>query len=625
MNQPDMDALIQRLEREATLTPVTYRRKLGALALLGYGYVFGILVLLVSGLASLVWFAAFKPWVLIALKKLWWAIGLLIYVVVRAMWVTLDPPSGRRVTREEYPRLFGIIEQLRRKAQAPHLSEVLITDDLNAGVVQHTRFGIFGGVRNYLLLGLPLMQALSPQELQAVVAHEFGHLSRAHGRFGAWIYRLRLGWMRLLHALEQQQHFGTQLFTRFFGWYAPLFNAYSFVQARQQEYEADRISAAAVGAKPAASALLRVHAQEDFMQKEFWPAVFQRTQKEPAPVVSPFAMLGPALKEASVPKAAPAWFVQSLANRTDHADTHPCLADRLKALGVQPEIPEPLQSSAADEYLGKQGLERLLGELDASWRSKVSSWWEEKHQENRDARARLVQLNEKAAVGPLTDEELWDRARLTEDVESDEAAAPLYAELLGRNAQHVSALWRYGVLLLARGDASGVEKVQAAAYLDTDLQLPACSVLLRFYRRKGDQANVKTYEARYEKLAAAAEVTRRERSQVLDSDKVTAHGLDDAALVELVAGLERIGNIKRALLARKVLTRDSTPLYVLALESALPWWKLRSSSGESELVEQVSRECSFPGETFIISLREHASFRKRFAALARSEIYHAGT
>ncbi len=99
------------------------------------------------------------------------------------------------------------------------------------------------------------MQSLSPEEFQAVVAHEFGHLSGAHSRFGAWIYRLRTGWARLSDALRTHNHWSAALFTRFFNWYAPLFSAYSFAQARQQEYEADRMSVEAMGREATASAL----------------------------------------------------------------------------------------------------------------------------------------------------------------------------------------------------------------------------------------------------------------------------------------------------------------------------------------------------------------------------------
>jgi len=73
----------------------------------------------------------------------------------------------------------------------------LITDDFNAAVVQIPRLGLLGWYRNTLLIGLPLMKALTRQQLAAVLAHEFGHLAGGHGRLGNWVYRLRFGWARL--------------------------------------------------------------------------------------------------------------------------------------------------------------------------------------------------------------------------------------------------------------------------------------------------------------------------------------------------------------------------------------------------------------------------------------------
>lgn len=58
--------------------------------------------------------------------------------------------------------------------------------------MQHARLGVLGWHVNYLILGLPLMQAVSPEQFRAIVAHELGHLSRNHSRFAGWIYRVRL-------------------------------------------------------------------------------------------------------------------------------------------------------------------------------------------------------------------------------------------------------------------------------------------------------------------------------------------------------------------------------------------------------------------------------------------------
>ena len=83
---------------------------------------------------------------------------------------------------------------MRRRMNGPRFHHVLVDDDVNAGVVQRPAFGLFGWPRNYLVLGLPLLEALPADEALSVVAHEYGHLAGSHGRFSAYIYRLRHTW-----------------------------------------------------------------------------------------------------------------------------------------------------------------------------------------------------------------------------------------------------------------------------------------------------------------------------------------------------------------------------------------------------------------------------------------------
>src|SRR6185436_16016968 len=101
------------------------------------------------------------------------------------------------------------------------------------------RFGMFGWRTNYLVVGLPLLKAIGPDEFRAVLAHEFGHLSGRHGKFSGWIYRQRESWIQILTRVHQERHYASFIFEWFLKWYAPYFNAYSFVLARAQEYEAD--------------------------------------------------------------------------------------------------------------------------------------------------------------------------------------------------------------------------------------------------------------------------------------------------------------------------------------------------------------------------------------------------
>jgi hypothetical protein len=51
---------------------------------------------------------------------------------------------------------------MRRQMKGPRFHRVLVVDEVNAAVVQRPAFGLVGWPRNHLLLGLPLLEALSP-------------------------------------------------------------------------------------------------------------------------------------------------------------------------------------------------------------------------------------------------------------------------------------------------------------------------------------------------------------------------------------------------------------------------------------------------------------------------------
>src|SRR5579862_798363 len=119
MTQDDFESLVRRLEQEAAANSAGYRRKLGALAFLGYAYIAAAVLLLVGGAAFIVWMATSVSHAMLLLGKVGWAFLVLIYVVVRAMWVRLAPPQGRPLTSKDCPELFRLIDSLRVKAGAP--------------------------------------------------------------------------------------------------------------------------------------------------------------------------------------------------------------------------------------------------------------------------------------------------------------------------------------------------------------------------------------------------------------------------------------------------------------------------------------------------------------------------
>ncbi len=145
------------------------------------------------------------------------------------------------------------------------------------------QLGVFGWNRNYLTIGLPLMQSVSESEFTAIIAHEYGHLAGKYGWFRSWVYRLRMTWWRIALALQQRARWSRWFFMPFDALYVPYFNAYSFVLARADEYEADRMSSEIAGTEAAATALVRVDTVAHYISSRFWPSLYKtaNTHAEP--------------------------------------------------------------------------------------------------------------------------------------------------------------------------------------------------------------------------------------------------------------------------------------------------------------------------------------------------------
>jgi Zn-dependent protease with chaperone function len=478
------DALAGRLEDVAQRRPFAYKLIVALLAALGYGYIF-LLLLLVAGLIVGVIVLGVRSHALVVIWKVEIFLVGLLALLLRSLWVRIPEPAGLLLEREKAAPLFAEIDRLREKVGAPRVHRVLLDDRFNAAVQQVPRLGVFWP-KNHLCIGLPLLQALPPEGFRAVLAHELGHLSRAHGRFGAWIYRVRATWERLLTQLEKEGKQGAaRLFTWFFEWYAPYFAACSSVLVRRQEYEADRHSAEAAGARNAADALVRLRVAGEHVIKTFWDSVFQLTSAEPAPPEDIFDRLDRAFLAEDWHPGAEERLREALLLSTDAFDTHPCLSDRLAALGEPPHLPEPLGESAARRYLGAS-LPELATRLSLSWKTAVTASWTKRYRELLDARASLARFEERAAAGErLTVGELWQRAQIQSSVE-EEAAIPLYRAVIERDPQHGFAYFQLARLLLERDQEEGVALMERACQERPQLTPDGMALTAVFWRSRGD-------------------------------------------------------------------------------------------------------------------------------------------
>jgi len=465
--------LVRRLELDSHASPATFRRKVVAISLSAYVVLFGALGGLVALFVTLMRWALESHRAFTTIKIGLFGLFLLplIFIVLRVMFMRLERPTGRELSRGEAPKLFDILDKLQAKLKGPHIHHVLITDDYNAAICQHARFGIFGGYRNYLMVGLPYLLGATSKEMLGTLAHEYGHLCGDHGKLATGVYRQRRLFVDIYQHLEKSAEDNAISGAMFgvLGKFFPYYSAYTFVLARQDEYEADRRAVEMAGRTASAHGLVRVHLLGDWVYRSFWPKMYEGADRAERPPFMPFASMRMAFKAnyeewASQRALDAAWAVRSGVD-----DTHPCLRERLDAIGLAPSLPEPVDVCAADVMLASGIGRKLEAELDNQWWDINSRSWRERFRHVTNSQVRIGTLSAQP-LAKLSVPEMQELASLRLEFGTAAAAKPVLVELLKRpGGPFPKASLLYGRVLLEEGNRQGVDHLRDAALNDPRL------------------------------------------------------------------------------------------------------------------------------------------------------------
>ncbi len=255
------------------------------------------------------------------------ALGLLIGSCVAALAPFKEKPyvpSGIPLYRDDAPGLWATLTELADVVGTRPPDQVWLAAEPNVAVVEQPRLlGLLPG-RRYLLLGFPLLQALSLRQMRAVLAHEFGHYGHQDGRLTALGHRGQVVVARMLTRFPRRS---LNPVSWLFGGYARLFILVQHAASRRQELAADQVMARISGRSAAQAALRMLPLAGNEWHRYLDAYVYAGFDAGVAPceVFGGFAQLVEARRDwlatAPTPRRMPS-----------HWDTHPPITDRLWAL-----------------------------------------------------------------------------------------------------------------------------------------------------------------------------------------------------------------------------------------------------------------------------------------------------
>lgn len=191
--------------------------------------------------------------------------GLLLWEMIKSFRVRVSLPFNyRKVTEQEYPVLFGIINEVTTALNISSIRNVYICPDAVAAVFIQPRIRniIFEPQKN-LVIGLAFLTQMDDEELRAMLYHEFGHYVQEEMKNAVSVYAIGQ-FSRSFVAVKKGENYEGQMklqlliFTYFAINMCNIINKAYLRLSKQMEYDADDVAVKFVGAKHLQRAL--VHA-----------------------------------------------------------------------------------------------------------------------------------------------------------------------------------------------------------------------------------------------------------------------------------------------------------------------------------------------------------------------------
>ena len=280
-------------------------------------------------------------------------------------------PTGLDVTAEKFPHLFKLIEELRDEFGKPGIDRIILRDKYDIRVIKTPRSGMpFLNTRT-LIIGLPVLQTMSPLYFRALLARRIGQLSTQHTPVTTRLYFLNDIWQQFNKSCKHSKNVFTKVLSYFFQLYSPLYQKLLMPLLQEEELEADSYGMDLINDRDMVECLVYEEVVTHFLHRKFWPKIYHLAKRSKTPEFLPYSQITKVIKAGITDDEISETIQAALKLEVNHPAPMPSLMGRLNHLGhSKPLPPKRLSKTAAEYYLGSS-LGKIIELFDKRWLSKI--------------------------------------------------------------------------------------------------------------------------------------------------------------------------------------------------------------------------------------------------------------
>jgi len=476
-----------------------------------------------------------------------------------------------RADREVAGRLYTLVEETARALGVRGPSAIWMTMAFDCTLMPR-RDGYD------LVLGIGLLDALSPTELRALLATVIARWFTGD-RLTARAFRCATRWALVLTSgIESRNAGGANGAAVIAAGYLRLLDLEAL--GSQREAHAREAASEIAAPRDLTSALGRASIYASYAEEVFWPTLFARHagNEQPPDAISQLR----AMCRAALPPEE--W--QRRLNRA-------AAELRLPLEAIAAEDATGLHAHASDLVETAQLLTRAF---DQAWRIAIAETWSDVHRLAHADETELNQLERLAADRELTKPEVWRRLELIEGRQGPGAALPHLLHWVDTYPDDARGFFHAGRIALSVNDERAPGLLERSASLDVRFAAEANRLTAGYLREHGREEEAASAAERYEAAIMVLQDGMTQRGKAATKARLLPHELRLHELTQAVEHLRRFPMVASAAIARgETSILPTIPLILIGVrfKRGWFWWNTEKVNGvlggiaEAPLAAQV--------------------------------------
>ena len=336
------------------LHPYIYNIITGSVALLGYG-----ILLLFPALFL------FGAWQTLAFRFDNFSMASLGYTL---FWLVVTVYAGlvsMKLSKLKFKQVDGVqlkpamtskmqylLDKIAEYTSVPRVDKIVISEQISIDLVKIPRYPLPFWSTNTLVIGLPLMQCLSPEYFECAVVRKLLQHSKQNAIYSKWLHQLRSIWLIYTMHFQAKSSLGYKILAYLFRLYTPLYRDLAVPIANRVELLADHDTLSIINDEDLLQTIEKVVVTKIFMDKEYWPKIAKMQKQGLTLSLAPYSQLEETLKTDLTNKSAKRWLDSLYENESHRMHALPSLRTRMNNIGrCRIRIPEKTLQTAATYYL----------------------------------------------------------------------------------------------------------------------------------------------------------------------------------------------------------------------------------------------------------------------------------